>query len=365
MLKIQAMSKFFLGILFVFFISMNCFSQNTNYGFEVKEHYGFTIAHRQSMLHYLDRHYSIIDVSFYQNTSQENCWQQYYNFPKMGVAATYSNFGGSNKLGQAIGVFGFLTFENPNKNICFSFKLGAGAGYLSKPFDREKNYKNIAVGSHINGLIRLEPSVKFNLSEKFSLTTGIGFTHFSNAATKTPNLGINIATVQMGARYYFGARKIKPRSENMDSIFNSKRYAVYIHSGLKQVYPANGPFYGFFIANFNYLIHHYKKGTWGLGADFFYSPSLHEELMSDLNPNNNNNPVRQFALNVNHEFNFGRLSLPLILGVYVIDKVKKNGLTSQSVGIRYKLNQHLIASVILKSHFAKAEYVQWGLGWTW
>lgn len=354
-----------IAILFLIFTCNLVFAQNTKFSLEYKQHYGFTIAHRQSMLHYYERHYLLTDVSYVKNTSKKNDWQEYYGFPKYGYTAIFTNFGNSKFLGDAFGLVGFLQFENSDKIACFSFKIGGGFGYIFNPFDREKNYKNIAVGSSFNGLMRLEPSLRININNKFSFSTGIAITHFSNAATKTPNLGINIATVQAGVRYSFNETKNSLSKNNVDTLTNKQRFFANIQSGYKQVYPANGPVYGLGAISFNYFFHQHKKGQLGIGTEFFYSPSLKEELQQDKNQDNNNNSIPQLALNLNYEFTFGKFALPLILGVYAVDNVKKNGPIYQSIGLRYTLNKHLVFSSILKSHLGKAEYNLWGIGWRW
>jgi aromatic ring-opening dioxygenase catalytic subunit (LigB family) len=340
-------------------------AQNQNFSLEYKQHYGFTIAHRQTMLHYYEKHYFLTDVSYIKNTSQKNDWQESYGFPKYGYTAVFTNFGKSKILGEAFGLMGFLQFENIEKKICFSFKIGGGFGYILNPFNREKNYKNIAVGSSLNGLMRLETSIKLNLNDKLCLSSGIAITHFSNASTKTPNLGINIATVQAGIKYTFENNKDSKKRNNADSLTNKPKFYATLQAGYKEVYPANGPVYGLGAASFAYFFNQNKKGQIGFGTDFFYSPSLREELQKDKNPNNNKNSIPQITINVNYEFTFGNFALPLILGVYVLDNVKKNGPIYQSIGLRYTANKHLVFSSILKSHLGKAEYNLWGIGWRW
>jgi hypothetical protein len=357
------MNKYFL--LFFVFVTSYLSAQNNNFSFEFKQHYGFTIAHRQSMLHYYEKHYFLTDVTYLKNTSKKKDWQEYYGFPKYGYTAIFTNFGNSKYLGNGMGIIGFLQFENYVKQISFSFKVGGGFGYLFNPFDREKNYKNIAVGSSFNGLMRLEPSIKINFSKRLSVSSGIAITHFSNASTKTPNLGINIATVQTGIRYSFNEIKKSKEKNNVDTLTYKPKYFATIQSGYKEVYPANGPVYGLFAASFSYFFYQHKKGQFGIGSEFFYSPSLREELQQDKNEDNDLNSIPQLAININYEFSFGKFALPLILGVYAIDDVKKNGPVYQSIGLRFTPNKHLVLSSILKSHLGKAEYNLWGIGWRW
>ncbi|MFN5794269.1 MAG: hypothetical protein ACK455_05700, partial [Bacteroidota bacterium] len=95
-----------IAILFLLFTCNLVFAQNTKFSLEYKQHYGFTIAHRQSMLHYYEKHYLLTDVSYVKNTSKKNDWQEYYGFPKYGYTAIFTNFGNSKFLGDAFGLVG-------------------------------------------------------------------------------------------------------------------------------------------------------------------------------------------------------------------------------------------------------------------
>ena len=91
-----------------------------------------------------------------------------------------------------------------------------------------------------------------------SFSTGIAITHFSNAATRTPNLGINIATFQAGLRYSFNENKNSISKNNADTLTKKSKFFASFHSGYKQVYPANGPVYGLGALSVAYFFHQHK-----------------------------------------------------------------------------------------------------------
>ena len=45
------------------------------------------------------------------------------------------------------------------------------------------------------------------LGKHFNLTGGFTFTHFSNGATRVPNMGINLVAPRVGIKYQFKSRK--------------------------------------------------------------------------------------------------------------------------------------------------------------
>ena len=84
--------------------------------------------------------------------------------------------------------------------IFINLFVGIGSAYISKPFNYQTNYLNIAIGLHINmyANINLEAQIRM---PHFIFYTDFGITHFSNGGTKHPNLGLNIPAISMGVKY--------------------------------------------------------------------------------------------------------------------------------------------------------------------
>ena len=73
--------------------------------------------------------------------------------------------------------------------------------------------------------------------------------------------------------------------------------------------------------------------------------------------------ILQVGAKVSYAFNMHKLSLPIDFGVYVFKKEHINGMFFNRIGLRYMLSKHLIANVTLLTHFAKADYFEWGMGY--
>ncbi len=78
---------------------------------------------------------------------------------------------------------------------------GWGVAYDSKTY--YDDIYNIYIGSHFNYAIRLEGTYARNLSEKFTLLSGLKYMHYSNGSFVLPNRGINSATFKLGLAYQF------------------------------------------------------------------------------------------------------------------------------------------------------------------
>ena len=50
-------------------------------------------------------------------------------------------------------------------------------------------------------------------------------------------------------------------------------------------------------------------------------------------------------------------------GVYFFTKAKDDGLIYSRVGLRAKVYKNLTASLTLKTHFFKADVIEWGVGY--
>jgi hypothetical protein len=62
-------------------------------------------------------------------------------------------------------------------------------------------------------------------------------------------------------------------------------------------------------------------------------------------------------------FNYYRVGLIVQMGSYINPYYDGNGYLYHRIGIRAKVSQHLIANLSLKTHWAKADIVEFGLGY--
>jgi hypothetical protein len=52
------------------------------------------------------------------------------------------------------------------------------------------------------------------------------------------------------------------------------------------------------------------------------------------------------------------------MGTYLYSNYKGNGFIYHGLGIKYKLSNQLSTAVILKTHYAKADYFLWGINYS-
>jgi hypothetical protein len=104
-----------------------------------------------------------------------------------------------------------------------------------------------------------------------------------------------------------------------------------------------------------------KKHVWGIGSDLFYDNSLsvkNGQLYGDYSKAADFRPGIHGAwmLEVN------RLGILANIGFYPYTAYKNDGNFYHRIGLRYGFG-NLIACLQLKTHYARADFVEWGIGW--
>lgn len=349
-------------IIIVLLISMPSFSQSDReWGLEYRQKIGFLAAHRGVMGHLAESHALAGELSYFQQTKGRKQWHAGCNFPIIGFTVFGGGVGNNDILGTYWGSYGFVEFPFvKSKHFEFLGKLGSGVGYGTKVFDMDENPKNVAMSTHINALIciGLRGGFIFNRNK---ITLGLDMTHFSNGAYKVPNLGVNLPFVSIGY-----ARTI--RKTLMDSLIlpNELPYKKWLFgitaiASAKETFPTDGKKYPVFGLNASFRWFSKPKVGFETAFDFIskqaimnYKPTI-EKTQWD---------IFQMGVYMGYLLPLDRLHFAIGMGVYVKDKYQPEDFLYHRIGLRYYFNNGLNAQVLLKSHWARADYVEWGIGYT-
>ena len=74
--------------------------------------------------------------------------------------------------------------------------------------------------------------------------------------------------------------------------------------------------------------------------------------------------ILQLGLFVGYILPLDHLQFVLGIGTYLKDRYQPDGPIYNRVGMRYQFNNGITANLVLKSHWAKADYVEYGIGYT-
>jgi hypothetical protein len=356
----------FLTFLVLFCVQRTSIAQNTSKSsliFETKGYYGFVMRHNPKMRHLQQAHLGGFEINVGKQTTGSRPWQQYHNYPVMGIMFLRTGLGNPEVLGTANGLYTYLNFHlNSSLKTEFNFRFAAGIGYLSKCFDRIENYKNIAIGSHFNASVNMMYELKFEIFKHFMASASLGLTHFSNGATKTPNLGLNIPNVNVGVSYKLSEDQLRQKTI-FDSLPLRKELFTVFSFGSKQIYPAYGERYAAYSLSAGYMIPLSVKRKLTFGLDFFLDYSNLRSLKRINEAPGNDYKIIKDGIFIGQEMNFSKLVFLMHLGYYYHTLYKGDGYVYTRVGLRYCLTKHLLANLTLKTHYAKADFLEWGLGY--
>ena len=339
-----------------------------NFIIGTKVHYGFLWSHHTKMDYLVKGHIPAFEISLSRQTSDNQFWEQLYNYPAIGVSFLHFNLANPDVLGNANGVFGYVNFPLIRKNkFKWSYRFGAGIGVVDKPFDHKTNYKNSAIGSQINILMTLLTETKWMLSKNLSLSTGIGLTHFSNGAFKTPNLGINLPTVNIGASWQIGEPHANFKRDTLPKIEKEIEYSVIAAFGIKEIDPIGGSKYAVYTLSGNITKAISRKRELGIGLDIFYDRSNIKSFQPDFSGSNvfpeKESEFIRTGVHFSHELVISKLTVITQMGVYLYTKLKSDGSLYHRFALKYKLSERIFVNLSLKTHWAKADYIEWGLGY--
>ncbi|MFV0566102.1 MAG: acyloxyacyl hydrolase [Flavobacteriaceae bacterium] len=352
------------------FFGVFAFSQEKQHSSYVDLSYfrGNIALHNNDILHLITGHPEGYVLSWNKKTYGFKDWEQRYNYPDYGVTYIYQNLKNEH-LGTVSGIYGHYNFYFFKRNLML--KVAQGLAYTQNPYDKVENYRNIAFGSHILSTTYLMLGYKKErIFDRFGLQAGVSLIHFSNANVKAPNTSVNSITLNLGLTYNLD--KVEPEYVTTLSGVKEKftepiRYNLAFRSGLNEsdvVGSGQFPFY-VFSAYADKRIN--VKSALQLGTDVFFSNFLKELIYyksvayheEDVSGNEDYKRVGIFA---GHELFVNRLSLVTQFGYYVYYPYDFEGQTYLRIGLKRYFGKKMFGAITLKSHGAKAEAVEFGVG---
>ena len=333
-------------------------------GFAVYRSYGYMWAHRKTMLP-LEAQSNGIDLNIYFHTQNSGLnWTRNYRSPRLGINFTYLDFG--TKIGgQAYGILPYTELkilDRPRQEL--TFRVGTGIGYLTKTWALD-NLQNKAIGSHLNANMRVHFLYHILLTKKLELSAVVGITHFSNANYKMPNLGMNSVEAGFGLGYNLHVKGKETHPYQVDSTATKRKHEWRLSLATKEtalVYTKR-----IFVAELSYKNFFWcmDKINFNAGIDGFFDQGyIYRDNPDQLTDEPNFANSVEFGLTLGGELLLGKLHLIGEGGMYIYSPKWHKGLIYQRVGLKYMFTPQLSGSMTLKTHFARADYMEWGIGYT-
>ena len=347
-----------------------------NYELEAKVHFGYLYFQNDQYHSALGRysmHAPAYELSLHHNTYGQHRWEVLHNYPSIGLTFYYSGFRNdsiSAELGHVFALYPYINFPIiPNEKSKLTFKLGVGLSYLTNKFHPTENYHNYAIGSHVNAAINLSFEYRQRIVERLHWVTSVGLTHFSNGATRTPNMGINIFSVATGFSWYLKTpkdlRDFKLRPKNYLFEFDGKWHFVtdiQYTVGFKDMSQQYGTHQYYFVHNLagNLMLQITERDRVGLGLEWVYDPSL-----QTLHPEwNRARDCMKIGGMLSYEMLFDRMSFMFNLGIRNNAPLfERSFLFYQKVAARFYFNDNLFATLSFTTYDIKADFISIGIGY--
>jgi len=341
----------------------------SNIQIEPRLYYGFIINHHTE-LEPFNAHVPGFEITVIKDTYGRKSWERMHNYPYIGVSLFYSTLADHPAVGQSIAAYPFIVFPIVRtKKDFLGFRLGLGLSYLTKTFDPITNYKNIAIGSHVNVAINLMMEYRRKVNESTEISAGMSLIHFSNGSTATPNYGLNLpmASVAFSKRISKPNRKIVERKEAIPpfSYKDNKIYIFNIMGGYASKNMGNvfGERYDVVMASVSVLKYFNGISAMGLAFDFSWDGS-HKAMLERkgiLDPSFIT--VLRPGIAPTYEMRISKVILGFNVGFYWGGKEKSEGDVYEQLMLKYLFYKNAYLNVTLRAHGARAAFVSWGIGY--
>jgi len=327
---------------------------------------GFILVHRNNISHLVKGNPTIYELNIGKSTSGNKLWQIENNLPDIGISLQCIDFKNSLQLGYALTASPYIEIplNKTPKILRPIIRLCWGLTYITKSYDSIENTENRAIGSHFNSFVQFRCFWRFKLSNLLRIEPGITFTHASNGKSKNPNLGLNVASLNLGLNYSIQC-KANQSITKIDSSTKAKsknELIFFTAIGFNQKYIAS-PILKTFIYSFAYQRNLRNSHKYVLGIDVFYDQNYLIDYENVFKNKAQGIDQLRMSIKLGYSYNVGRLSFPFELGYYFFQKTNPDELIVNRLGVRYYSKTGLIAHFGLRTHFAVAYNFEYGLGY--
>ena len=361
-----------LVISLVFLLTTTLWAQDrtatNSYTIEGSPFYGSILRHNPDISHLITAHPAGLILSFNKKTFGRESWEQDFNYPDVGLSFIYQDMR-TGTLGKNYGLYAHYNFYFFKRHL--QLRIGQGIAYNTNPYDNETNFRGNAYGSHLLSSTNLVVNYhKEKILGNLGFKAGFAIVHYSNANVKSPNTSTNTFGLNAGLLYSLEENGITPeyiREEREPFKGEHIRANLIFRSGINESDVVNSGQFPFYIFSAYADKRLGRFSALQLGTDFFLSNFLKELIryQSIAFPEKNigaNADYKRLGLFIGHELFISRLSLVTQLGYYVYYPFDFEGRVYNRVGLKRYFNDRWFAAITLKSHAAKAEALEFGIG---
>lgn len=377
------------------------FTRDKNYGYfnyiQVLLHGGHHASGSDFLQDIFSNGYSAASLRIGTQSTGRKEWQRLHNYPQYGLGIAYFDLGGAeadSAVGSPAALYFFFSAPWARfGNFSLNTDLEIGLSYDFNPYDPDYNQLQDVIASRVNLHFCFNLALNYKLSDRIDLNFGSELIHFSNGRTFSPQKGINLIGLNIGAAYHFNpvknfTSKIDPeyypplRPEFITaekSVFNPHHELQFTTSfgtvqarpgdfkdenGLQDTTGATGPRYMTSTLSAEYGYQFARKIKFVTGIDFFYDGSA-EYLYKDILPQNTTfNEKAFYGQHVGFHYLIERFAFMYNIGWYLYKPFQQRGSWYMRVGGKIGLTDKIDAHIVLKTRNGGiADWIEWGFSY--
>lgn len=327
--------------------------------------YHYVHPHHQSLNHLAHGLFPVYQMGVSWQTTGDRSWHHIYHFPELGVGMLYGSLGYPEVLGEAFALLPHIRIPLIRKGNSGLFMThGLGAAWVTKPFHRFDNYRNIAIGSNVNIAYQAQLSGVLSVARAGELSASLGFIHFSNGSFRKPNRGLNMPGASLGYAFIWPGSPSLPERER--PAFKG-RFAITtaLAGGVSRTDHLNDSLMGAFSYTLTASRSLSHKRRIGVGGDLFLNHADRAALRKLMNHEPGNADLLKGGLHLSYEQGFGQVDFLLQTGLYLKQADSEDGPVYNRTGFRYHVGSRLFIHFCLTSHLFRASFVEAGVGYRW
>ncbi len=357
--------KVMLTIILFLFCSHHFFSQekfSDNLKLSASYHFGYGLPEYSFITYLTNSFIQSFEINLLKETYGKNPWEAFYNYPEYGISAYYTTLGNREVFGNALALNYFFKLKIiDKKNFDLYNHVGIGLGYLTKRYDVDSNYMNLAVGSHFNVHFVFKLGCQYQISEKISSNIGLSFDHFSNANTRDPNRGLNLITGEMGFTYLL-KKPIEKLNPSFETHEKKNDFSIFASVGSKQPRSFEPNHYQTASLSFSVNRSVFRAIHFGIGADLFYDSYTKVFLQNSGLEYSTGNSF-QTGISMTQQFIYNRFRIIIQEGIYIgLDNKVIPKLMYNRAAVQYDISEQIMVRIAMKSHLHILDFPELGVG---
>ncbi len=335
---------------------------------------------------------SMFEINVSKQTRGEQYWHKSYFYPEVGVSCVFGNISNKEEMGKMLSILPTFTLTSIEKKGLKAFaRLGMGLSYFTKHYDRINNPDNLFMGSAIAAHVMIQGGMRKYIAENWSANAQLAFSHHSNGHIQVPNFGINIVSYGLGITYHFTDDK-KPVQNPIMNYANPWLFNVRLGMGIHEFAGTStaigGPKYPVFVSSLYMSKRYTAASNFHAGLHFNYYASYYDFIVQQaIFDDHKRLNASNVILFVGQEFLLGHFSFVLQAGFNIYNpynaRIKELGASpgniskflgnyvTNKLGFQYYFKnpkittQHnLFMGLFIKTHLAQADFIEYGVGYT-